>query len=103
METPLDFQLYKYVMTALIELLGARTYFASKVLTPYCYTIGKQCGEFDRFEQSVLSSFGVPGDLGATEGLWKCRMELSKAVEGVVYRRAVELKLSAFESYMLAT
>ncbi|XP_013004725.1 FAST kinase domain-containing protein 3, mitochondrial isoform X2 [Cavia porcellus] len=39
METPLDFQLYKYVMTALIELLGARTYFASKVLTPYCYTI----------------------------------------------------------------
>ncbi|KAM6157357.1 FAST kinase domain-containing protein 3, mitochondrial [Erethizon dorsatum] len=39
LETPVDFQLYKYVMTALIDLLGGRIYFSSKVLTPYCYTI----------------------------------------------------------------
>lgn len=37
----MDFQLYKSVMIGLIDLLGARQYFASKVLTPYCYTIGK--------------------------------------------------------------
>lgn len=37
----MDFQLYKSVMIGLIDLLGARLYFASKVLTPYCYTIGK--------------------------------------------------------------
>ena len=37
----MDFHLYKSVMTGLIDLLGARLYFASKVLTPYCYTIGK--------------------------------------------------------------
>lgn len=35
----MDFHLYKSVMTGLIDLLGARLYFASKVLTPYCYTI----------------------------------------------------------------
>ncbi|XP_007191698.2 FAST kinase domain-containing protein 3, mitochondrial [Balaenoptera acutorostrata] len=39
LETPMDFQLYKSVMIGLIDLLGARLYFASKVLTPYCYTI----------------------------------------------------------------
>nr|XP_020145612.1 FAST kinase domain-containing protein 3, mitochondrial isoform X1 [Microcebus murinus] len=39
LETPMDFQLYKSVMVGLIDLLGARLYFASKVLTPYCYTI----------------------------------------------------------------
>ncbi|XP_008580020.1 PREDICTED: FAST kinase domain-containing protein 3 isoform X1 [Galeopterus variegatus] len=39
LETPMDFQLYQSVKTALIDLLGARLYFASKVLTPYCYTI----------------------------------------------------------------
>ncbi|XP_053449063.1 FAST kinase domain-containing protein 3, mitochondrial [Nycticebus coucang] len=39
LETPMDFHLYKYVMFGLIDLLGARLYFASKVLTPYCYTI----------------------------------------------------------------
>ncbi|XP_042638868.1 FAST kinase domain-containing protein 3, mitochondrial [Orycteropus afer afer] len=39
LETPMDFQLYKSVMTGLIDLLGARQYFASKVFTPYCYTI----------------------------------------------------------------
>lgn len=39
LETPMDFQLYRSVMLGLIDLLGARLYFASKVLTPYCYTI----------------------------------------------------------------
>ncbi|EHB01564.1 FAST kinase domain-containing protein 3 [Heterocephalus glaber] len=39
LETPVDFALYKYVVMALIDLLGGRMYFASKVLTPYCYTI----------------------------------------------------------------
>lgn len=39
LETPVDFQLYKFVMSGLIDFLGARHYFASKVLTPYCYTI----------------------------------------------------------------
>ncbi|XP_045719588.1 FAST kinase domain-containing protein 3, mitochondrial isoform X1 [Mirounga angustirostris] len=39
LETPVDFQLYKSVKIGLIDLLGARLYFASKVLTPYCYTI----------------------------------------------------------------
>ncbi|XP_036752614.2 FAST kinase domain-containing protein 3, mitochondrial isoform X3 [Manis pentadactyla] len=39
LETPVDFQLYKSVMIGLIDLLGGRMYFASKVLTPYCYTI----------------------------------------------------------------
>ncbi|XP_006902232.1 PREDICTED: FAST kinase domain-containing protein 3 [Elephantulus edwardii] len=38
-ETPLDFQLYKSVISGLIQLLGARTYFGSRVLTPSCYTI----------------------------------------------------------------
>lgn len=37
----MDSQLYKSVKIGLIDLLGARLYFASKVLTPYCYTIGK--------------------------------------------------------------
>ncbi|XP_066230748.1 FAST kinase domain-containing protein 3, mitochondrial [Saccopteryx leptura] len=39
LETPMDFQLFKSVMIGLIDLLGARLYFASKVLTPYYYTI----------------------------------------------------------------
>ncbi|XP_006875408.1 PREDICTED: FAST kinase domain-containing protein 3 [Chrysochloris asiatica] len=39
LESPVDFLLYRAVMTALIDLLGARLYFASRVLTPYCYTI----------------------------------------------------------------
>ncbi|CAH6787422.1 Fastkd3 [Phodopus roborovskii] len=38
-ETPLDLHLYKSVVIGLIDLLGSRLYFASKVLTPYCYTI----------------------------------------------------------------
>lgn len=41
LETPMDFHLYKSVMIGLMDLLGARLYFSSKVLTPYCYTIGK--------------------------------------------------------------
>ncbi|XP_013361348.1 PREDICTED: FAST kinase domain-containing protein 3 isoform X2 [Chinchilla lanigera] len=39
LETPVDFLLCKYVITALVDLLGARRYFTSKVLTPYCYTL----------------------------------------------------------------
>ncbi|XP_042551161.1 FAST kinase domain-containing protein 3, mitochondrial [Dipodomys spectabilis] len=39
LETPMDFPLYKSVVMGLIDLLGSRLYFASKVLTPYCYTI----------------------------------------------------------------
>lgn len=39
LETPLDLHLYKSVVIGLIDLLGSRLYFASKVLTPYYYTI----------------------------------------------------------------
>lgn len=39
LESPAEFQLYKSVMLGLIDLLGARWYFASKVLSPYCYTL----------------------------------------------------------------
>ena len=40
LETLVDVQLYNHVRSGLVTLLGARTYFASKVLTPYCYTLG---------------------------------------------------------------
>ncbi|KAG8516124.1 FAST kinase domain-containing protein 3, mitochondrial, partial [Galemys pyrenaicus] len=39
LETPMDFRLYKSVVVGLIDLLGARCYFASRVLTPFGYTI----------------------------------------------------------------
>ncbi|XP_026148252.1 FAST kinase domain-containing protein 3, mitochondrial [Mastacembelus armatus] len=39
LETPVDLHLYNSVKTGLIDLLGARSYFGSKVLTPYCYTL----------------------------------------------------------------
>ncbi|XP_034562193.1 FAST kinase domain-containing protein 3, mitochondrial [Notolabrus celidotus] len=39
LETPVDVQLYNIVITGLVDLLGARSYFGSKVLTPYCYTL----------------------------------------------------------------
>ncbi|XP_041669952.1 FAST kinase domain-containing protein 3, mitochondrial [Cheilinus undulatus] len=39
LETPVDTQLYNAVKTGLVYLLGARSYFGSKVLTPYCYTL----------------------------------------------------------------
>ncbi|KAM7369786.1 hypothetical protein PAMP_011078 [Pampus punctatissimus] len=38
-ETPVDTHLYHSVKTGLVDLLGARSYFGSKVLTPYCYTL----------------------------------------------------------------
>lgn len=41
LETPVDLHLYNAVKTGLIDLLGARSYFGSKVLTPYCYTLGR--------------------------------------------------------------
>lgn len=40
LETPVDPHLYNTVRTGLVDLLGARSYFGSKVLTPYCYTLG---------------------------------------------------------------
>ncbi|XP_028659621.1 FAST kinase domain-containing protein 3, mitochondrial [Erpetoichthys calabaricus] len=39
MESPVDGYLYNMVKNALVDLLGARIYFASRVLTPYCYTL----------------------------------------------------------------
>ncbi|XP_026219174.1 FAST kinase domain-containing protein 3, mitochondrial [Anabas testudineus] len=39
LETPVDPHLYNTVRTGLVDLLGARSYFGSKVLTPYCYTL----------------------------------------------------------------
>ncbi|XP_070784442.1 FAST kinase domain-containing protein 3, mitochondrial [Enoplosus armatus] len=39
LETPVDAHLYNSVKTGLVEFLGARSYFGSKVLTPYCYTL----------------------------------------------------------------
>ncbi|KAG7488538.1 hypothetical protein MATL_G00035030 [Megalops atlanticus] len=39
LETPVDEHLYNFVKTSLVDLLGARAYFASRVLTPYCYTL----------------------------------------------------------------
>ncbi|XP_077480039.1 FAST kinase domain-containing protein 3, mitochondrial [Stigmatopora argus] len=39
LETPVDQQLYGSVKSGLVDLLGARFYFSSKVLTPYCYTL----------------------------------------------------------------
>lgn len=40
LETPVDPHLYNSVKTGLVDLLGDRSYFGSKVLTPYCYTLG---------------------------------------------------------------
>lgn len=39
LETPVDPHLYNSVKTGLVDLLGDRSYFASRVLTPYCYTL----------------------------------------------------------------
>ncbi|XP_069015694.1 FAST kinase domain-containing protein 3, mitochondrial isoform X2 [Embiotoca jacksoni] len=39
LETPVDLQLYNSVKNGLVDLLGDRSYFGSKVLTPYCYTL----------------------------------------------------------------
>ncbi|XP_067287130.1 FAST kinase domain-containing protein 3, mitochondrial isoform X2 [Pseudorasbora parva] len=39
LETPLEPQFYSAVKSGLVDLLGARSYFASRVLTPYCYTL----------------------------------------------------------------
>lgn len=36
----MDLRLYNAVKTGLVDLLGDRSYFGSKVLTPYCYTLG---------------------------------------------------------------
>ncbi|XP_045421580.1 FAST kinase domain-containing protein 3, mitochondrial isoform X2 [Lemur catta] len=60
LETPVDFQLYKSVMVGLIDLLGARLYFASKVLTPYCYTIDV---EIKLDEEGFVLPFAVDEDV----------------------------------------
>lgn len=39
LETQVDGQLYNYVKNGLVDMLGSRAYFASKVLTPYRYTL----------------------------------------------------------------
>lgn len=36
----MDPYLYNGVKNGLVDLLGDRKYFASRVLTPYCYTLG---------------------------------------------------------------
>lgn len=41
LETPVEPQFYNAVKSGLVDLLGARSYFASRVLTPYCYTLGR--------------------------------------------------------------
>ncbi|XP_076828779.1 FAST kinase domain-containing protein 3, mitochondrial [Brachyhypopomus gauderio] len=41
-ETQVDLQLLNAVKSSLVDLLGARSYFASRVLTPYCYTLDVQ-------------------------------------------------------------
>lgn len=40
LESVVDTHLYNGVKNGLVDLLGDRTYFASRVLTPYCYTLG---------------------------------------------------------------
>uniref|UniRef100_A0A3P8XSB4 FAST kinase domains 3 n=1 Tax=Esox lucius TaxID=8010 RepID=A0A3P8XSB4_ESOLU len=40
LETPVDGHLYNRVKNGLVDLLGDRAYFASRVLTPHCYTLG---------------------------------------------------------------
>nr|XP_020022077.1 FAST kinase domain-containing protein 3, mitochondrial-like [Castor canadensis]XP_020022078.1 FAST kinase domain-containing protein 3, mitochondrial-like [Castor canadensis]XP_020022079.1 FAST kinase domain-containing protein 3, mitochondrial-like [Castor canadensis] len=60
LETPMDYHLYKSVMTGLIDLLGARSYFASKVLTPYCYTIDV---EIKLDEEGLVLPFTVQEDV----------------------------------------
>uniref|UniRef100_A0A4W5NRJ4 FAST kinase domains 3 n=1 Tax=Hucho hucho TaxID=62062 RepID=A0A4W5NRJ4_9TELE len=39
LETTFDGHLYNYVKTGLVDLLGTRAYFTSRVLTPYCYPL----------------------------------------------------------------
>lgn len=56
----MDYHLYKSVMTGLIDLSGARLYFASKVLTPYCYTIDV---EIKRDEEGLVLPFTVQEDV----------------------------------------
>ncbi|XP_029797452.1 FAST kinase domain-containing protein 3, mitochondrial [Suricata suricatta] len=60
LETPLDFQLYRSVRIGLIDLLGARMYFASKVLTPYCYTLDV---EIKLDEEGLVLPFTIDEDV----------------------------------------
>ncbi|XP_053323954.1 FAST kinase domain-containing protein 3, mitochondrial [Spea bombifrons] len=39
LESPVDVHLYNRVKSGLVDLLGARMYFASHVQSPYCYTL----------------------------------------------------------------
>lgn len=43
LETPVEPHLDNAVKTGLVDLLGARSYFGSKVLTAFCYTLGNIC------------------------------------------------------------
>ncbi|XP_055965031.1 FAST kinase domain-containing protein 3, mitochondrial [Sorex fumeus] len=60
LESPVEFPLYKSVMLGLIELLGARWYFASKVLSPYCYTLDV---EIKLDEEGFVLPFTVNEDI----------------------------------------
>ncbi|XP_037385507.1 FAST kinase domain-containing protein 3, mitochondrial isoform X2 [Talpa occidentalis] len=60
LETPMDFRLYKSVMVGLIDLLGGRCYFASKVLTPFGYTIDV---EIKLDEEGFVLPFTVDEDV----------------------------------------
>ncbi|KAL1783378.1 FAST kinase domain-containing protein 3, mitochondrial isoform X1 [Sigmodon hispidus] len=51
LETPVDLHLYKSVVTGLIDLLGSRLYFGSKVLTPYCYTLASVLSDKGNMEE----------------------------------------------------
>lgn len=46
LETPVEPQFYNAVKSGLVVLLGARSYFASRVLTPYRYTLGRDYLKF---------------------------------------------------------
>lgn len=60
LETPVDPHLYNLVKNGLVDLLGARSYFGSKVLTPYCYTLGNAQREIYILSVSYgVSSKGV--------------------------------------------
>lgn len=57
LETPVDPHLYNSVKMGLVNLLGARYYFGSKVLTPYCYTLGStQAPKTDSNVSNILTT-----------------------------------------------
>lgn len=45
--------------TGLVDLLGARSFFGSKVLTPYCYTLGNKPYEGLSWECLLFTNRGL--------------------------------------------